>query len=136
MSVKHLVERLKKVNDDIGDLYKEKRSLENQILDAVDVHIIKYKETLDETHLENIEITVDNLVMIGLLYRNSLNHELLKEKHPDVYMWGRKIVFDYNTALLSFRNKKKFWKVITECTERKEKVTVKPLTNKKRRKNE
>jgi hypothetical protein len=46
-------------------------------------------------------------------------------------MWGRKIIFDYETALLSFRDKKKFWKVISECTDVVEKVSVKPKSSKR-----
>lgn len=118
---------LQKVKENLHTLYLKKTRLEREIMDEVDSRIIEYKQTLNLGNLENLEITIDDMVTIGLLYRNSLNHELLKEKHPDVYMWGRKIVFDFDTALLSFRDKNKFWKVIAECTEKKEKVSVKPI---------
>lgn len=125
--MKEKVDELQRLKDDIHTLYLKKTRLEREIMDEVDNRIIEYKQTLHLGDLENLEITIDDLVTIGLLYRNSLNHDLLKEKHPDVYMWGRKIVFDFETALLSFRDKKKFWKVIADCTEKKEKVTVTPI---------
>lgn len=125
--MKDKVDELRKLKDDIHALYLKKTRLEREIMDEVDNRIIEYKQTLHLGDLENMEITIDDMVTIGLLYRNSLNHDSLKEKHPDVYMWGRKIVFDFETALLSFRDKKKFWQVIAECTEKKEKVKVTPL---------
>lgn len=125
--IKDKVNELQKVKDDIHALYINKNRLEREIMDEVDNHIIQYKQTLSLGDLENMEITIDDVVTIGLLYRNSLNHDSLKEKHPDVYMWGRKIVFDFELALLSFMDKKKFWKVIADCSEKKEKIEIKPI---------
>jgi hypothetical protein len=131
MELNDKISKLKDINNEISHLYRQKSLLERQILDDVDTHIIQYKNTLDENVIENIEIDIENILTIGVLYKKKLNHNLLKQKHPDVYMWGRKIIFDYETALLSFRDKKKFWKVISECTEVVEKVSVKPKTNQK-----
>ena len=132
-NLKEKVEELKILKKEIAELYKKKGRLERSILDEIDETLIEYKKTMDEKELDKIEITIDDLVEVGITYEKKLNHDLLKHDFPDVYMWGRKIIFDYNTALLSFRDKKKFWKVIAHCTEKKEKVFVKPITNKKRR---
>jgi len=130
-NLKDKANKLAHINKEINSLYIQKSLLERHILEDVDAHILQYKNTLDENVLDKIEIDIEDIITIGLLYKKKLNHEKLKEKHPDVYMWGRKIIFDYDTALLSFRDKKKFWKVIAECTEIKEKVSVKPKTEKR-----
>lgn len=132
MPLKDNVDKLQKVKEDIHALYRTKSRLEREIMDEVDNHITQYKKTANLNDLENIEITVDDMLTVGLLYRNSLNHDSLREKYPDVFMWGRKIIFDFETALLSFNDKKKFWKVIADCTEKKEKKEIKIHKNKRR----
>lgn len=132
-TLKEKVDELKVIKKEIAALYKKKSRLERLILDEIDETIVEYKQTMEEQELNKIEITIDDLVEAGITYEKKLNHDLLKHKFPNVYMWGRKIIFDYNTALLSFTDKKKFWKVIAECTETKENVFVKPITKKKRR---
>lgn len=129
--IKEKVSMLSQINNEISELYRRKSLLERQILTDVDTEIVQYKNTLDDRYLENIEIDIEHLLTVGLLYKKKLNHEKVRELHPDVYMWGRKIIFDYETALLSFRDKKKFWKVISECTDVVEKVSVKPKSSKR-----
>mgnify|MGYP000929290900 CR=1 FL=1 len=105
MTLSEKVEKLKILKSQLKSLYLDKLSLEKDIVSQIE------KSTDDELSILNHENTLE----IALLSEKKVDYDKLKELYPNVYQWGLVPMFNYKKALLSFEDKKMFWKIMNDC---------------------
>ena len=121
MNLSDNVKELKELNKEIKALNNKKYKVEQEILKELDNFQVSDKAR----HIE-----IDDIVTIGVLYKNKIDEEKLKQNYPTLYEQGLSTIFSYKQALLCFDNKKDFWNVMKDCIVKEKVYKTKPKKKK------